>query len=329
MNDYDSDAIRWGLRLFNGDSSYSTEYFHDMAQHDVNFYDHYHGNRCNNEVNHVENDEIIAHTLQEEFTQLEIAEASGCSNAEEPYQTSNFALGWNNQSSRNYSSENESVEDEVETMEPSSSCSSPSHEDNYYPYGHENQVDWKMDQMIPAPHVPRTNGEIPPLDEVTSDHQRLLDRLKVYDFVERKVKGDGNCQFRALSDQLFGTSERHKLVRENVVNQLKSHREIYEGYVPMGYDDYLEKMSMSGEWGDHVTLQAAADWYGVKIFVMAYFKETCCIEIIPNFQKKKQVIFLSFWAEVHYNSIYPQRVADEQSNDYRKRRRWWIFGSKH
>lgn len=28
--------------------------------------------------------------------------------------------------------------------------------------------------------------------------------------------------------------------------------------------------------------------YGVKIFVMASFKETCCIETIPNFQKKKQ-----------------------------------------
>lgn len=29
-----------------------------------------------------------------------------------------------------------------------------------------------------------------------------------------------DSQFRALSDQLFGTSERHKLVRENVVYQV-------------------------------------------------------------------------------------------------------------
>lgn len=49
------------------------------------------------------------------------------------------------------SAENDSVEDEVETVEPSSSCSSPGQEDNYYPYGHDNQVDWRMDQMIPAP----------------------------------------------------------------------------------------------------------------------------------------------------------------------------------
>lgn len=73
--------------------------------------------------------------------------------------------------------------------------------------------------------------------------------------------------------------------------QLKAYPEIYEGYVPMAYSDYLKKMNKyypylnfygftlkallkefhaytffflggwnrSGEWGDHVTLQAAAD----------------------------------------------------------------------
>lgn len=58
---------------------------------------------------------------------------------------------------------------------------------------------------------------------------------------------------------------------------------MYEGYVPMAYNDYLKTMKRSetlsllsvlstgiliviyyehrnGEWGDHVTLQAAADW---------------------------------------------------------------------
>ncbi|XP_012465278.2 OVARIAN TUMOR DOMAIN-containing deubiquitinating enzyme 10 [Gossypium raimondii] len=33
----------------------------------------------------------------------------------------------------------------------------------------------------------------------------------------------------------------------------------------MAYGDYLEKMSKSGEWGDHVTLQAAVDLYDANI----------------------------------------------------------------
>ncbi|EXC35001.1 hypothetical protein L484_017702 [Morus notabilis] len=41
--------------------------------------------------------------------------------------------------------------------------------------------------------------------------------------------------------------------------QLKHYRKLYESYVPMKYRSYLKKMKKSGEWGDHVTLQAAAD----------------------------------------------------------------------
>jgi len=78
-----------------------------------------------------------------------------------------------------------------------------------------------------------------------------------------------------------------------VLCQLKYYPDLYAGYVPLAYSDYLRNMSKyvhishyamlflimwlyfmsfvftasflcgctrSGEWGDHVTLQAAADW---------------------------------------------------------------------
>ncbi|KAA8518736.1 hypothetical protein F0562_016490 [Nyssa sinensis] len=182
--------------------------------------------------------------------------------------------------------------------------------------------------MIPVPHIPRINGDIPSFDEATSDHQRLLDRLQLYDLVERKVQGDGNCQFRALSDQFYRSPEHHKFVRKQVVNQLKSNAKMYEGYVPMAYGDYLKMMSKSGAWGDHVTLQAAADSYGVKIWVITSFKDTCYIEILPKVEKSKRVIYLSFWAEVHYNSIYPQGDL-LPCDDYKTKRKWWKFGNKH
>ncbi|XP_045826029.1 OVARIAN TUMOR DOMAIN-containing deubiquitinating enzyme 9-like isoform X11 [Trifolium pratense] len=265
-----------------------------------------------------------------------------------------------------------------------------------YPF--DDEIGRRLNEITPIPHIPKINGEIPSIDEATSDHERLLDRLRLYDFVEHKVQGDGNCQvccfqyllsqlvglragyqvlkkkkyihfhnfiprcvqsdfistfqiikfisadkflhssinnsfsfisyqFRALSDQLYNTPDNHKFVRRKVVNQLKSHPDIYEGYVPMKFSEYLENMSRSGEWGDHVTLQAAADLYGVRIFLMTSFKDTCCIEILPSFEKPKGVIFISFWAEVHYNSIYPQ--GDITSCESRKKKRWWSFETKH
>ncbi|KAK7267705.1 hypothetical protein RIF29_20383 [Crotalaria pallida] len=332
-----SDVIHWGMNLFDSDPGYNHGlYYGDMIQHNTgDVYDgHYIHNDYETECNQVENDEIIARTLQEEFSQLEIAECSGYSQAdEEQFHSSERAYDWHNTSMMNYCSQGHGYAHEgLDDVEHSSSRCSPCEAEKFsleltdsYPL--DDEIGRRLSQMIPIPHVPKINGEIPSVDEATSDHQRLLDRLRLYDFVEHTVQGDGNCQFRALSDQLYNTPDNHKFVRRQVVNQLKSQPEIYEGYVPMEYSDYLEKMSKSGEWGDHVTLQAAADSYGVKIFVMTSFKDTCSIEILPRFEKPKGVIFLSFWAEVHYNSIYPQ--GDIPSSESRKKKRWWSFGTKH
>ncbi|KAL6912339.1 hypothetical protein ACP4OV_001144 [Aristida adscensionis] len=232
-------------------------------------------------------------------------------------------------------SADEQHDHEAVYIEPSNSSSSPE-TDGYFPM--EEEVGKRFYPMVPVPHVPKINGEIPSVDEATMDHERLTERLKLYELVEHKVRGDGNCQwfhesqsidanstfsipqFRALSDQLYQSPDHHEFVREQIINQLKSNRDAYDGYVPMAYDEYLDKVSRNGEWGDHVTLQAAADKYGVKIFVMTSFKDTCYIEIQPKVQKSNKVILLSFWAEVHYNSIYPQNgesaeVADDQEEE--------------
>jgi len=209
-------------------------------------------------------------------------------------------------------------------VDPSSSSSYPGSDDCLEM---EEEVGKRFYPMQPVPHVPKINGEIPSVDEATMDHERLSDRLKLYELTEHKVKGDGNCQFRALSDQLYQTPDHHEFVREQIISQLKSNREAYDGYVPMAYDEYLDKVSRNGEWGDHVTLQAAADKYGVKIFVMTSFKDTCYIEIQPKVQKSNKVVLLSFWAEVHYNSIFPQNDAPRSHTA--KKRRWWPFSQHH
>ncbi|KAG6692753.1 hypothetical protein I3842_10G130700 [Carya illinoinensis] len=330
-----SDAIQWSLQLFDGDPIESG-YYGDMIHHGAD--DVYNGidqEHYDNDCSRLENDEVIARTLQEEFLKLAVSEPSGYLHAgEENFQKSNLGHDWHSPSVNFYCSDHDYSHEEADDTEPSTSHPSQSDTKGYSyssdltnEFALDGEVGRRLDQMIPIPHVPRINGEIPSIDEVTSDHQRLLDRLQMYDFVEHKVQGDGNCQFRALSDQLYSTPDNHQFVRQQVVNQLRSHPEIYGGYVPMEYADYSEKMSESGEWGDHVTLQAAADSFGVNIFLITSFKDTCCIEILSNFPKPNRVIFLSFWAEVHYNSIYPQEELS--SNELRKKRRWWTFGNRN
>ncbi|TVU08479.1 hypothetical protein EJB05_41884, partial [Eragrostis curvula] len=115
------------------------------------------------------------------------------------------------------------------------------------------------------PHTPRVNGKIPNVDNAMLDHEILLQRLGTYGLVEFQIEGDGNCQFRALADQIFCNPDYHKHVRKAVMKQLKEFRKQYESYVPMEYKVYLKQMKRSGEWGDHLTLQAAADKVNIAL----------------------------------------------------------------
>lgn len=180
----------------------------------------------------------------------------------------------------------------------------------------------RLSNLAPVPHIPRINTYIPNVSDASLDHQRLLQRLNIYDLFEVKVSGDGNCQFRALSDQIYRSPEYHKHVRKDVVKQLKDCRSLYESYVPMKYKQYYKKMAKSGEWGDHVTLQAAADKFAAKICLLTSFRDTCFIEIIPQYQEPKRVLWLSFWSEVHYNSLYEIQGAPAQPKPKKKH---WLF----
>ncbi|KDP30467.1 hypothetical protein JCGZ_16146 [Jatropha curcas] len=358
-HDQDPDVVRWGLHTLidvcalpsSGPCNSVTQY--DMDECQVGYVVEGYNEMAH--TNNVENDAVIARALQEELSRIAAAESSGFQNSG---QDSIISQDWLGSSKRHNGSEHNYGDHGMKEEDDSSKCkkeesdnipisfSSPNAREESVPsageesfrmedlshsldiedeYVLDGEVGKRLNQMVPIPHVPKVNGEIPSEDEQISDHQRLLDRLKVYDLIENKVQGDGNCQFRALSDQLYRSAEHHKVVRERVLFQLKSCPEKYEGYVPMAYGEYLKKMSKNGEWGDHVTLQAAADSFGVKIFVITSFKDTCYIEILPDDKKSERVIFLSFWAEVHYNSIYPE--GELPLYETKKKKKWWMLGS--
>ena len=84
------------------------------------------------------------------------------------------------------------------------------------------------------------------------------------------------------------------------------------------YHAYLRNMSKSGSWGDHVTLQAASDAFGLPFCVITSYRDNFVLEIQPekrkhhqrvnnnnNNEEEEKVLWISFWSEVHYNSLYP------------------------
>ncbi|MBA0579360.1 hypothetical protein Gorai_021620, partial [Gossypium raimondii] len=77
----------------------------------------------------------------------------------------------------------------------------------------------RLSHLDSIPHTPRVNGEIPDVNDATLDHERLSERLATYGLAELQMEGDGNCQFRALADQLFRNPDYHKHVRRQIVKQ--------------------------------------------------------------------------------------------------------------
>ncbi|KAL8159867.1 hypothetical protein V2J09_001404 [Rumex salicifolius] len=306
----DPDVVKWGLHnlyvhhvIKDGPHSIITQYDADLSSRAY-------VNEGYCEKVDMENDEVIARALQEELSKVAKAEASGLSGTQEQkLQESILSQDWRGSSlPRACSTDSQLDADRIGTSVPCETieiniddCGEPPELTEECIL--DGEVGKRLNQMLPVPHVPKINSQIPTEDDAESDHQRLLDRLKVYELVELKMKGDGNCQFRALSDQLYRSTDHHSYVRQEVVVQLKSYPDLYSGYVPMPYAEYLKRMSKNGEWGDHVTLQAAADTYGVKIFVLTSFKDTCYIEILPRVEKSSRGTNYSEFSLGSYSSI--------------------------
>lgn len=167
----------------------------------------------------------------------------------------------------------------------------------------------------PPSRFPSATAVAPPVAEPAGldDRARLDLRLDMYGLSERTVQGDGNCQFRALADQLLGSEELHGTIRACVVNQLRAHSELYVEYCDEPFDSYCNDMALPGTWGDHLTLQAAADYYQLRIAVVASFPGAAFLEITPRTPlRSSRVLWLSFWAEVHYNSVYAKGEVPPQ-----------------
>jgi len=100
-NEQDPDVIKWGLNLLDFGSLFDSSYRCDYNHEDGNTYhgqytrEYSYNGDCNSDCNYVENDAMIAHALQEEFSQLAVGDAAQSSRVEgEQFHSSNVSSDW-------------------------------------------------------------------------------------------------------------------------------------------------------------------------------------------------------------------------------------------
>ncbi|KAK7035676.1 OTU domain-containing protein [Favolaschia claudopus] len=88
----------------------------------------------------------------------------------------------------------------------------------------------------------------------------LTEQLRSLGLYAANTIGDGNCLFRALSDQLYGSPSRHAQLRRDICDWIARHKSRYEPFVEddRGIDVHLRCMRENATYGGHMELSAFA-----------------------------------------------------------------------
>lgn len=153
---------------------------------------------------------------------------------------------------------------------------------------------------------------------------RLKERLDLFGFKQEDVTGDGNCQFHAVAKQIqhnypkdtqYTASKLRSMAVEWLRksakwNPWKAEGSELKNFVDEDWDKYCNRMSRSGQWGDHVTLIALVESLNVGIRIISSVQgDQFMTEIDPSSKSgdnslgRKRVFFLGHWSEYHYVSL--------------------------
>ncbi|GIL48474.1 hypothetical protein Vafri_4989 [Volvox africanus] len=153
-----------------------------------------------------------------------------------------------------------------------------------------------LEVLLTAERSTRSSGYL-------SHEQRLRDRLDRLNLEMVVVAGDGNCQFRSVSNELYGTQEHHAAIRHQAVSHILAQRDAFEAFLGEEFEQYIQQMERSGTWGDELTLRAVCDSFGLTVHVVTSEEDHWYLTYEPENRKLNREIFLTYIAPIHYNSI--------------------------
>mmetsp|Transcript_17808 Transcript_17808/g.29760 ORF Transcript_17808/g.29760 Transcript_17808/m.29760 type:complete len:299 (-) Transcript_17808:694-1590(-) len=119
--------------------------------------------------------------------------------------------------------------------------------------------------------------------------------------------------FRSISDQLYGSTDRHSEVRQKIVNYMNEHEDHFSLFVEDDepFDEYISRMHTAREWGGHQELFAASCCYKANIFVYQLQTPRWVLPAPDDVSPSDTVtINLSYHGEYHYNSLHRDPAFD-------------------
>ena len=149
------------------------------------------------------------------------------------------------------------------------------------------------------------------LTHENNPYSRLTERLSLKGLQPFDVGGCGDCFFRAISHQYYGTPEFHTQVRQAGINNLEAYPELFiESIATDSWKTYLQRMAAPGTWCDNIIIQAVANELNCVIHIIESRRSCVNGSTIRTTQKrgKPRVLFVGYIEDLHYVSTVPRTL---------------------
>ena len=156
-----------------------------------------------------------------------------------------------------------------------------------------------------TPHARRVQRRQTKGKKSKGEEEKLAERLRALGLRIRDVGGEGNCLFLSISDQYFGSSDKHQLVREIIAQYIASHAAHYSQFiVGMSVEEYVRQVSMDGVWGDHIDIHAFANALNVKVVVVESSEQNEVTIVSPDCPNEDTgLIVIGHIGQFHFVSV--------------------------
>lgn len=124
----------------------------------------------------------------------------------------------------------------------------------------------------------------------------------------RKIKSDGNCFFRALSDQICGSEEGHLVLRQLIMDYIDENRENFEESIDQehfcNWDDFIYKMRQRGTYVDGIVVVASALLLHKSIIIHQQLQRPVLFKPLICNTFFQQIHLAYDEKTLHYSSLY-------------------------
>lgn len=159
------------------------------------------------------------------------------------------------------------------------------------------------DEVYDVKNQDFSNSQVNGIAQAEISFRRCLSQER--NFIIVNMGEDGNCLFRSVSHQVYGTQDNHKLVRQKCVEYMVLESFYFCNYVEGDeefFERYCNRMALDGVWGGNIEIQAMSELYQRPIEIYAY--STKPMKTYSNqFTSPASPIRLSYHQKKHYNSV--------------------------